>query len=238
MSSGPAFGDDKQDIQLSPAGIDGETFLLAEFNFLSQFRLAESQLADKRADVWLTLVSAILAGAFILVSQTGVISLEVKLILILSSSAVLALIGSLTFWQVIHLSISVAEHTRGINRIRSYFGGHYQRIQPYIFLPIDYNHPPYRLKSGGYRTVAVVNAVLWSVAIACALFLIRLNPPLMHVPWMTSTWLALLTPLVVFFATLLGYEQAAARTFNTSEARADKVRNQRKMLYGSTQYID
>lgn len=150
-----------------PLTTDAESaFMLAEYESLRQFWLAQSTAGEARLNYYLLTVSAAVVGIG-LVNQLA----DRAIVPYVSGALIVGVfvIGLVTFARIVERTISMTQYVRGMNRIRRYFTDRQSALAEYLILPTVDDVPAFRSMSlrgrglsavGLSQTVAIINSIL------------------------------------------------------------------------------
>jgi hypothetical protein len=157
-------------------------FMLAEYSLLKDFRGAILSQVENRVSLLFASISGI-AGVLALVFQS--IGANISFFVVASIlTALVFVLGLLTFLRVLEGHISFTNYTRGINRIRRYFAEKDSSIGDYLILPITDDSPKFGVmgfsavrlsKSGLTGMTILMNSITFSAFAALSLNLLFRN---------------------------------------------------------------
>ncbi len=153
----------------------GAQFLLAEMENMRRFKEQSDLLSDRRADVLITLTSALGAG-LILFYQSLPDKTVILPIVLIATLSVLS-VGIITLVQITNAEIYSTQYIRAINSIRAYFARNAPAIKPYLLAPTNSNHPRFGRSSRNRAVGLVINSLLSGITTVTISFLIRPGYP-------------------------------------------------------------
>ncbi|MGH2561248.1 MAG: hypothetical protein ACRDJH_19435 [Thermomicrobiales bacterium] len=126
--------------QANDRQIDGEAFLLADFESFRELRNSLNTLVNSEINVYLAMVTATLIGLGFLGDRLSFGS-DVRRIGI-SVLLIVCLLGIVIFGRVVEGRIQVHSYLRSMNRIRRYFWDNDLRVRPYLNQRAIYDDVP------------------------------------------------------------------------------------------------
>jgi general stress protein CsbA len=146
-------------------------FLLAEMENMRQFKAQSDLLSDRRADVLITLTSALGTGLIILYQILPDKSFILPVALAATGS-VLA-IGLITLRQITKAEFYSTEYIRAINCIRAYFVANAPHIKPYLLMSLNGNFPRFSRVTRNRSVALLINTILMEICAIILTFYIR-----------------------------------------------------------------
>ena len=190
-------------------------FMLAEMNLLSEFRRISDETAEGRLNMLIT-VASISGGALLILAQLET-SLEGLVTVLMVASALIWLLGLMTYRRLLGRVLVVTRYLRALNRIRRYFVDQDRRIETNLSLPITDSLPSHVALGGSRYGARAFSTLIASVA--CGLFWAAV--PLLTMKGTQATVVAILFGVAAFGASALVLELIATTRLKAAEEQYD-----------------
>jgi hypothetical protein len=210
-----------RDIQNLPTALnDRSTELLrAEYEHLAASLLSNEEEGERRVNVLLTLLAAVIAGIG-LGADRFTANVDVLVAAVLVSSVILAMYGLVTLRRIVERNLTTTDYLNGLRRIRAAFiKANPEILEVVPFVPGKIRRrerePWWGLGRAGFlEVVAATNCVVLAIGVAAAVWL----------SWRFWT-IAFAAALVMVIATWLGQMHWVRSAYANESAKRGKERN-------------
>jgi hypothetical protein len=217
------------DLQNLPTAFDDRSaeLLRSEYDHLAASLLSNEEEGERRVNVLLTLLAAVIAGVGLGADRLTA-SVDVLFTVLLMSSMILAMYGLVTLRRIIERNITTTDYLNGLRRIRAAFiKTHPEILQALPFVPGKIRQrkrePWWGLgKAGFLEVVAATNCIVLAMGIAGAVWLVWRSWPI-----------AAAAALVVVVATWLGQMSWARYAYANERGKRGKERRDALLAWES-----
>lgn len=152
-------------------GNESQEFMLAQYELIHQRYLFEREVGEKRLNVFLTLITAVLGG--LLLASTSQVAVADLPFLSVAGLALLLIFGFVTFDRIRLRTIACISWLTRANRVLKYFLDRHEELklfaEPYAIVESSETWGQSLMLNGLVRTVAILNTLTAIAigAIAC-----------------------------------------------------------------------